>query len=131
MTRRSKVLSVVFAGCALVSAGLGWRAWRATDSDARLFDTDALVVEGLTWHGGPGGCTVQGTLVNRDPRTAVSVIVVLELRDPDGSVVATNPMVEVLHVPGQGEKAFAGGLRVPRVAKDARVTARVAAVRWE
>ncbi len=131
MTRRSKHLIIVLACCTAAGAVLGWYVWQSRDSSASLLDTSELAVAGLTWEMGDGGCTVGGTLVNHSKRAARSAIVIIELRDSAGNVLATNPMVEVLDVPADTDMPFAGALRVPHVPPGATIAATVAAVRWE
>jgi hypothetical protein len=131
MTLRSHQLVIVLACCVVVGAGIGWNVWRARNSNAHLFDTNSLVAQELRWAVCGGRCAVRGTLVNHSPRAARSAIVVLEMRDPDGNVIATNPMVEILHVPGNTDKPFEGLLHVPRAQEQVTVTATVAAARWE
>ncbi|MBN1511765.1 MAG: hypothetical protein JXB13_07105 [Phycisphaerae bacterium] len=131
MKRRSKLVLGLLAGCALAGPGLGWIAWKPASPNAGLFDTDSLIVRELAWSLKQGRCVVRGTLENHSDREALSVVVVLEMRDPDGEVVATNPMVEVLRVPGNASTPFEGALSVRGVVEPFEVTATVAAARWD
>ena len=132
MKCRPNKAMIVLTCCAFVAAGSGWIVWRTQRPRADLLNTDALVVQDLAWHVDARRCVVRGALMNRSSRAAISAIVVLEMRDGDGNVVATNPMIEVVRVPGRTATLFEGVLSVPQhLPEQVAVTATVAAARWE
>ncbi len=111
--------------------------WRGSSSfrEEEYRDTANLMVQQVTWevtkNASPiHGVLVNGTLVNQDPRSALSVVLVAELRDKTGKLIAANPMVNVLDVPPLGSKPFDALIPAKTVPREAEAVAHVTVVRW-
>ncbi len=131
MKNNSKTLLTILACCLLAGIAIAWNNWSNGDPAANLLNTDPLVIKDLKWNLEDGRCAISGLLSNQSSQPAISVIVILEVHDPQGNLIATNPMVEVLALKGNSNTPFHGSVPIPRPPAQVTAAAKVAAVRWE
>jgi hypothetical protein len=94
-------------------------------------DTGDLSVNNVTWHSTEDGYRIRGVLVNRNRRSASSVVLVGEVRDLGNGLVAANPLINLLAVPAGGSKPLEAFVPAEHITDEVKVSVRPILVRWE
>ncbi len=131
MNTRTASWSLLTVAIAISATWLITRAGSNAFHDTDYRKTSGLSINELLWKTDGDGYRVSGVLSNTTRQSASSVVLVVEAWDNDRRLIAMNPLITVLSVPGGDRRPFEAFVAAPGGLAKVRVEARVALVRWD